>query len=382
MRILHLFSDYRWTGPADPVLTLVQALKGRGLAVKLACGPAFAGEAVSLPGRAAERGLVVESAFHLDRYCGVLHTLQDLWRLPRYLRRERVDVVHAHLSHDHAIGALCARWAGRRIAVVRTNHKGSALARGRLDAWWLRFATDAYVGFSRRIAEADQGRLKLPEERVGVVAPALDLARFNPDRPYRDIRAEWGISPEMVVGGIVARVQRHRRFEVLIQAIKRAAEQVPELRFFVIGRGERLRSCVQEPVAALGLERVVLLPGYRSEDYVDYLNALDFKVFLVPGSDGTCRAAREAMALGKPVIAARRGILDELVPHDQAGWIIDDRVENLAAAMVEFTRNLQLRKRLGAEAREHALRHFRVDDQAAAITRLYRKVLGRPEVAR
>jgi glycosyltransferase involved in cell wall biosynthesis len=374
MRILHLSSDYRWTGPADPVLNLVQALRGRGIDATLACRNAPTEVAISLPQKAAERGFPVELRFHLDRYCGLFHTISDLWHLPRYLRRERINIVHTHLSHDHVMGALCARLAHCGILVVRTNHKGEPAANSRIDTGFLRCCTDAYVGFSRRVVEEDRMRLGLPAERVCTVHPALDLARFDPSKRYKDVRGELGIPSAAVVGGIVARVQRHRRFEILIEAIKRASEVVPELRFPIIGRGERLQRNVMEPVAALGLERVVLLPGYRSDDYVDYLNALDFKVSLVPGSDGTCRAAREAMAMGKPVIAARRGILDELVPDGQAGLVIEDTPENLAAAIIEITRNTELRNRLGQGARAHAQRHFRLEDQAAAIASLYERL--------
>jgi len=377
MRILHLFSDYRWTGPADPVLNLVQALRHRGIDARLACGSAPPEVTISLPQKAAERGFPLELRFHLDRHCGLSRTLSDLWHLPRYLRAERIDIVHTHLSHDHVMGALCARLARRGILVVRTNHKGAPAAASRLNTGFMRCCTDAYVGFSRRVVEEDRKRLRLPEGRVCTVHPALDLGRFDPSKPYQDIRSELGLPASAVLGGIVARIQRHRRFELLIEAIKQASEVVPELRFLILGRGERLERNVIEPIAALGLDRVVLLPGYRSHDYVDYLNALDFKVFLVPGSDGTCRAAREAMALGKPVIAARRGILDELVPNGQAGLVIEDTVDNLAAAIIELTRNTELRNRLGQGARAHALRHFRLEDQAAAIAALYENIRGK-----
>ena len=72
----------------------------------------------------------------------------------------------------------------------------------------------------------------------------------------------------------------------------------------------------------------------------------------MPGSDGACRAVREAMALGIPVIAARRGMLPEIVENNREGLIIDDSPENLADAMMTLVENPGIRQAMGAERPE------------------------------
>jgi glycosyltransferase involved in cell wall biosynthesis len=177
-------------------------------------------------------------------------------------------------------------------------------------------------------------------------------------------------------------MQRHRRWEVLLEAMKLAIERAPNLRMLVIGKGTHREQSVIGPARQMGLANHVLFPGYRTDDFVDYLAALDFKVFLMPGSDGTCRAAREAMAMGKPVIAARRGMLPELVPDGVAGLVIDDTPANLADAMVRLAQDAALRARLGEGARHHARTHFRLEDQAAAVAAMYEKLLAKAEAVR
>ena len=125
----------------------------------------------------------------------------------------------------------------------------------------------------------------------------------------------------------------------------------------------------------------MLFSGYRSADYLDHLQSLDFKVFLVPGSDGTCRAVREVMALGKPVVSARRGMLPELIPHEEAGLVIDDTPQNLAAALVRMTKDADLRRRLGQGARKHALAQFSLETQADAVADMYRALERQNEQA-
>jgi hypothetical protein len=61
---------------------------------------------------------------------------RDTLRLRAVIRREGVDLVHAHHSHDHWL-ALVARPAGRgrgRATVVRTFHTLRAVKRDRLAA--------------------------------------------------------------------------------------------------------------------------------------------------------------------------------------------------------------------------------------------------------
>src|SRR5262249_35702034 len=102
----------------------------------------------------------------------------------------------------------------------------------------------------------------------------------------------------------------------------------------------------------------------------------------VPGSDGSCRAVREALALGKPVIAARRGMLPELVRHGETGLVIDDEPGELARAIVELARDRERRAKMSARARQDAEKRFSFDVFAAALERVYAEVLAERTVAK
>jgi glycosyltransferase involved in cell wall biosynthesis len=172
-------------------------------------------------------------------------------------------------------------------------------------------------------------------------------------------------------------MQKHRRFDVLLRAFAEAMAQEPTLRALFLGRGTHVDTVVRQPALALGLAEKVILPGYRADDYADYLAAIDFKIFLVPGSEGSCRAAREAMALGIPVLASRRGLLPDLVEDGRCGLVIDDTHENLVKAILRLARDKALRERLGRNAAQKAREHFNMDDQAEAIAGLYARLAER-----
>jgi glycosyltransferase involved in cell wall biosynthesis len=372
LRVLHLYSDRRWTGPAEPVVNLCLALRARGIDARLACRAAQPGAPQSIEASARERGLEPLTRFRLNRYFNLLDNLADLRAIRAYVRAERIDLLHVHLSHDHLLGAAAVRGTG--VPVVRTNHKGVPLGTGRPARMLLSRFTSGYLSFSRRALAEDVRLVPALEGRSEVVNPAVDLRRFDPAGVRPGARARLGIPEDAPLGCIVARMQRHRRFDVLLRAVRIVADRMPSFRFLVVGRGTHQERVARAPARALGLDGVVAFAGYRSDDYVDTLAAADFKVFLVPGSDGTCRAAREMMALGKPVIASRRGMLPEIVADGENGLLVDDTEEPLAAAMLRLARDRDLCRRLGARARETAVREFSLPRQAERVAAFYRRL--------
>jgi glycosyltransferase involved in cell wall biosynthesis len=136
---------------------------------------------------------------------------------------------------------------------------------------------------------------------------------------------------------------------------------MPNVRFVLLGRGndEDTRTLVSEPIARLRLQANVVLPGYqKGPAYEAALRALDAFLFLVPGSDGTCRAVCDAMAFGLPVVCTRRGILRELVAERRAGEVpgfaVDETAAALSAALLRLLGDPQLRAATGRAAARRA----------------------------
>lgn len=377
MRVLHLMSEFRWTGLAEPVVNLVQATQRQGVEVYFACRAVPARRALSRSATVADmarrRGVEPLLCFCLNRHRPFPGAVMDLWALRRFIRRRGIDIVQTHRSHDHLIGGLAARIA-RCGRVVRMNHTAMPLRPSWGNRFMLSGLTDGYIGFSHGATEADTREFKIPSDRAVAVEPAVDLERFDGDRPRADIRGSLGLTDRHVLVGVVARMQPHRRFDVLFEAVRLAHDRVPQLRVVLLGGGTDIQAVAREPLVAAGLDQIVHVVGRRRDDYADYLAGLDFKIFLMPGSDGTCRAVREAMAMGKPVIAARRGMLAELVSHERAGLVVEDTPQNLAKAIIRLALDEPLRRNLGATAKAHARQHFRMDRQADAVLAFYERL--------
>lgn len=381
LKILHLFSDWKWTGPAEPVLDLCKELEKRGHDITLAYRkPPFPVED-SLEKRIIEKGLKATDRFHLNHVLKfsqpscLLDNLQDFFHLHRYLYQERFDILNIHQSHDHILGGMAAKRSNHPVIVIRTDHKRDHLKSSFGNRLLLSKLTDGMITFSERARKEDSEHFAFPLERVARIMPALDLDRFDSQREFKNMKGFFGIGSTNITIGMIARFQKYRRTEVFLEAVKIIIKGCPNIRILLVGRSSQMEESVIKPIKRLGIEPWVVLGGYRTDDYIDTLACMDIFVFLMAGSDGTARALREAMAMGKPVIVADRGILPELVEHGVSGLVVRDTPEELAHATLHLLRHPELREKIGKAAYQKAHRDFRLDRQAEAVETFYQEMI-------
>ncbi len=364
MRILHLFSDWKWTGPAEPVVNLCLALQQRGHEVTLAYRRPTIETEESIAKGLREKALKGIDCFHLAPIAKAHHIF----------RQERFDIVNFHNSHDHIVGGLAVRASERRPPAIRMDHKRDSLKADPLSRWFFRRYTDGLITFSKESKERLELTLGFSPARVAKVATAVDLARFDPHRQYKDMRPELGIPTSSPVIGIVARFQRYRRTDILLEAMAHLIRAVPEARLLLVGRSSQMQESVIAPMERLGISSHVVLAGYRMDDYRDILACMDIFCLLTPGSDGTARALREAMAMGKPAVVTKKGMLPELVQDGATGIVVQEGPEALYHALLTLLRDGRLRKAMGKAAYEMAHREFRLDRQAEEVEAFYQKI--------
>ena len=374
VRALHLFSNFKWTGPAEPAVELVRRLRALGHACDLAISTfTKGGDRRPLLEEARARGVEPLLRFELSKHFAPIRDLRDARSLARFLAETSPEVLHTHLSNDHLVAVVARRFGPSKPALVRSIYDGEVGSLSLRERLCLR-RTDAVIAPGRRPAEGLVAA-GVPSSRVRVIEPPLDLDRFDPVRVLPDTRPDLGLEPEDFVVGIVSRVQRRRRFDLLLEAIRVGVARLPRLRLLVVGRGTRLERVARRPARKLGLEPVAKFAGYLAgERYLAALAAMDAFLYVVPGTDGTCRALREAMAMGKPPVVSRRGLLGELVDHGRTGFVVDERADAIAKAIVELASDPVMRRRMGTEASGDARRRWHPVRQAEAVAGVYADV--------
>ena len=305
----------------------------------------------------------------IHRYAG------SVVRLRRDLRRARPDVVVGWMTKAQLYAGPAARLSG--VPVVWCQH-GMASGSSGLDRAATALPARGVVAVSEAVARA-QGALR-PQRPVRVVHPGVDLERFDPATlpAPADARARLALPAEGPLVGIVARLQRWKGVHVLLEALSQVAERHPDLQCVVVGGIHDLEpdyeAYLRRRVAELELEDRVTFAG-RQADVAPWIQAMDVVVHAAV-EEPFGLAIVEAMALGKPVVAAAGGGAPEIVRDSLDGLLVaHGDAQALAAAVIRILDDSGLAGRLGSSARERARefssRRFAVRF-AAAIRELVR----------
>jgi glycosyltransferase involved in cell wall biosynthesis len=379
--VLHLFANYKWTGPADPAIRSAARLRSLMMDVRFAQG--------SFMHRGGEHRVADElwrwripvvTGLELRKHFHIPSLLRDVKTLRAMIRRDRYRIVHCHLPSDHLLAAIACRGLSSPPKIVRTLYEPDPPARG----WRERFAfgrTSAVIAPTEKARDGVVQRFDLAPNIVLHVDPVTEDRQLEGPT----MRDEWQVDATNLVVGITARIQPHRRFDLLWATARAVVDHVPQARFVLLGRGNEQDTAeqVQQPVARLGLQRHVLLPGYqKGPDYARALRSLDAFLFLVPGSDGTCRAVCDAMAFGLPVVSTSRGILPELLaerrPGEVPGFAVAESPSALSSALLRLLRDDELRDGCGRAALQRARLDMNPHTAAQRTRSLYGQILGEP----
>jgi glycosyltransferase involved in cell wall biosynthesis len=375
VRVLHLFANWKWTGPAEPAVALVAALAARGHDVHFACGREVGTLPNEVANEARARGLAPILDLHLGKHRHPIYDRMDRRALRALLRKLKPDLVHCHLPNDQRIAAGASEGLG--IPIVRSVYDGDPPPVDKDHRAQISGASGVIV-ISERMRDAVVSRFGVPPARCVAIDGAVDLKRFNPKaKGLPGLRSEFGLAKDDFVVGIVARMQKHRRFEIFFEALTKAAAAVPNLKILLVGRGTWMEEVAVKPAARRELVGKAIFTGYRrGAEYVATIACMSVKVYLTPGSDGSCRAVREAMAMGVPIVAARRGHLVDLVEDGVTGILVDDDADQLAAALVRLATNPAERAQMAEASSKKAQRRFGLPLQAKNVEAFYSQILA------
>jgi glycosyltransferase involved in cell wall biosynthesis len=364
------------------MLVLMSALRARGHQVDLVCPEPPVGSNRSLWQEASIRNLDPIQSIEAMRSAFALGDTDRSARLRRWLGTDELagpyDIVHCWHSRDHVLAARALRLgmpgtsARRETRLVRFLSSAREITAWPWNRWLFGPACDGLVCVSDRAAKMNQTiRRGRP---VAATWGAVDLEALDVHIDRQRIRAELGVPAGAKLIGVVARIQAHRRFDLLLDALARIVREKPDVRLVLIGRGTHVERVVRAPARRMGLEANVIFAGYRVDDYVDVLGAMDLFTFLVPGSDGSCRALLQAAALGLPLVGTRRGAIPEIISNGQTGLLVAEDPAAIATAWAGLFEDSDRRLEMGRAARRDAFIRFRPDRFAAWMERFYENV--------
>ena len=298
------------------------------------------------------------------------------WRpLIEFLRREHVDILHAHKFGSNVWGTMWGRLSRVPVIVAHEQSWASArssragpLLRSLLDRELVGRGADVFFAVSR----ADRRRMidveGISTERIRVLPNAIPARRPS----SHDVRAELGIPATAPVVGTVCQLRPEKALDVLVSAAAILRPRHPELRVLIAGDGGE-KDRLQELVGQNGLERNVLFLGTRT-DVPDVLAAIDVAV-CCSHFEGTPLSVMEYMAAGKPVVASEVGGLPELIEDGVHGLLVDPgSATGLAGAIARVLADPDERAEMGRRAHERQRREFELEGAVRRLEDLYEEL--------
>lgn len=281
----------------------------------------------------------------------------NVWapELEAHLRRRAPDVVHVH-SGVWLKAARAARRAGVP-GLVHTAH--GLLDREPVYAPWLKrraaAVTDRIVVVSPPLRDHFVKRVGIPAHRVEVIENGVDTDVFRPKPRDGALRFAWGLGPDDLVIGIVARFAPVKNHALLIGAFGTLAEAIPTARLVLVGDGP-LRSELEAQVDAAGLESRVVFAGLHKE--VDRVYRA-FDLFVLPSlAEGTSMSILEAMATGLCVVATDVGGNTTLLSDGHGLLVPSGDPVLLSQALERAAGDPDFRRRVGVRARRRVEERF------------------------
>ncbi len=284
----------------------------------------------------------------------------------RQAKRNRVDVIHTHLTRAAYIGNAVGLLSGKPVvtSVHIDNH----------DNIYRKLAH----GSNRIIAVSDYVRgvlhgLGVPSKYIETIYNGTDFLNFDVTDPAKT-KASLNLDQEKLIIGVVARICREKGSLEMVRAMKSISREHPNAQLMFVGKiVEDFRAELEAEIEHQGIGNKVTFTGIRHD-----IPALidSFSVAVMPSVLETFGiSALESMARGKPVVATRVGGLPELVKDGHTGLLVDLQEDEIATAINFLLANKELGEAMGIRGKQAVAEQFTLDHMVRRFESVYGKCL-------
>jgi glycosyltransferase involved in cell wall biosynthesis len=325
------------------------------------------------------RGSAVQRLRRLGLEVEVIEEADDdaaVRELAAYLRREEIDLLHAHMYRAEVVGARAAL-AARTPVVMATVH--SSRIRSPLDIATLAALTPV---MDRLIVPSASIAAKVRAEGRGgaqftIIPNGVDLARFDLPATACALRREYGIPGGAPLLGVIARLEPEKGHRYLVGAMPAILRGAPETWLVIVGEGS-LEAELRAQAAALPrpAHGRIVFTG-RRDDVAAITGEID--VAVVPSlREAQGISILEAMARRRPVVASVVGGIPEVLTHGLDGLLVlPADPAALAEACIRLACSPALRRELGEAGRATVEARFSLDAMVRRIEAVYNEELVR-----
>ena len=383
IKILRIIARMNIGGPAIQAVLLTAGLNKERFDSILIAGSVSEKEG-DMNYLASENGIEPLSVPELRRELNLLNDIISFYKIYKFIKREKPNIVHTHTAKAGTIGRLAAKLAGTSL-IVHTFH--GHIFHGYFSPLKTKFflliermlanITDKIIVISEKQKSEIKRYLHLDSEnKLALIPLGFNLVEFLEDDKADTVRTELNIPREALVIGIVGRltaVKNHKMFLAVAKEIKKIPEKI--VKFVIVGDGE-LKDELVLLSKELGIQRDVIFTGWKKE-LASLYRAIDI-IGLTSLNEGTPVSLIEALASARPVVATDVGGVRDVVEDGKSGFIVPaNDIGAFSEAVISLLNDKDKRERFGLYGRGAVKDKHSRNKLIKAIENLYDKELGR-----
>jgi glycosyltransferase involved in cell wall biosynthesis len=294
---------------------------------------------------------------------------------------------NAQLVHSNSLFSLYGAWAAASLHVPHVWHVREIPTAPQLLQKML---FNVVARKSARIISMSSAVTNLfPKsiDKTVQIPDGIDLAEFSPQISGTRIRNELNIDQGAKLVGFVGRLDPWKGADVFVKCAAAVAGAHPDAHFLVCGGSldgyEAYARKVKQIAAHSGFaDRIHFTDWqYRLTDIPEVMAALDVLVHTSVAPEPFGLVIVEAMASGKPVIAANAGgVLDIVVDGQTGALVTPGDVTGYTDALSRLLADLEPATTWGSAGRARAVELFDVKDYVGKVQTLYEGVLQSGQV--
>ena len=368
MKVLQINSASGFGGGEKHLLDLAFCLKTRGHEIFFAVRPAAVWR---------ERLNFIRTQNILRLPLGNALDLASAWQLANFIKKNSIEIVHAHLARDYSLAALAVRLSRTKTRLVLTRHVLFPI--NHLHKWLLPRPT-TLIAVSEAVGESLRDRKIVSPASIKVIYNGVDVRHFRGSKRAfnRTVFLEnLNLAPGKCYVGIVGEITAHKGQTDFVRAAALIAKQHEKVDFLILGADSSRKKShkieLERLIEESNLRERVHLLGWVA-DVTPVLCALD--VFVSASRiEPFGLAIVEAMAVGLPIVATDSDGAQEILSDGETGRLVPiGDAEAIAKAVGEFLENPEMRRSFGGKAQNAAQSRFDLAQMTAETEKLYKEI--------
>ncbi|MCX5685849.1 MAG: glycosyltransferase family 4 protein [Candidatus Omnitrophica bacterium] len=362
LRVLQVTTHLNIGGISKYIVSLSGALKEKGVDTVVASSGG------NMEKELRERGIPHKTLDMDTKFEFGPKVFKSAFMLTKIIRKEKVDVIHAHSRVSQVASSLASMMSGSPLVTTCHGYFKKRL-RGIFDTWGKKV-----IAISDAVRTHLEEDLGVKDNRIAVIYNGVDIDRFSKKYSHDEtlaIKKSIGLKDAPAIGTI-GRLSPVKGQIFFIQAMAKVAMKRPDAQAIIVGDGGEEDS-LKKMVRSLDLEESIRF--IKSDpDTHKYLSVMD--VFVFPSvKEGLGLALLEAMAQGLPCVASNIGGISNVIEDGSTGILVPvGDAQAIADSITILLGDAGLRARLGERARALVGERFSIDSMTGKIVKLYEEV--------